>query len=132
MRVISQINLKYWGIGYFFIRNKSGIKLNKNNQYESNSFLSDVGKLASGSFFAQLILILTVPFLTRIYAPAEFGLIALFVSITSVLAGISCLCYEFTIMLPKSEKEAANLFAVSLMFVICESRWGQTPKVEND
>ncbi|MEA5598799.1 lipopolysaccharide biosynthesis protein [Rivularia sp. UHCC 0363] len=81
-------------------------------------FAGDVLKLISGAAFAQGLTILASPFLTRLYAPEDFGLLALFLSITSIINVIACLRYELAIMLPDSDKEAANLLGVSLCFVI--------------
>jgi O-antigen/teichoic acid export membrane protein len=84
---------------------------------KKTTFAGDVGKLASGTILAQAIAVLAAPFLTRLYAPEAFGILALFVSITGILTVISCMRYELSIMLPKSDKEAANLLAASLIFV---------------
>lgn len=85
---------------------------------KKTSFASDVLKLVSGTVFAQVLTIAASPFLTRLYGPEAFGLLALFSSITSIISVISCLRYELAILLPKTDKEAANLLAVSLGFVV--------------
>lgn len=85
------------------------------------SFAADVLKLASGTTFALLLGILAAPLLTRLYAPEAFGMAALFASITGILSVISCMRYELSIMLPKSDGEAANLLGVSLVFVLLVS-----------
>lgn len=82
------------------------------------SFARDVVKLVSGTAFAQLLMILAAPLLTRLYTPEAFGQLALFVSITNILTVIACLRYELSIMLPESDEEAANLLAVSLLFAV--------------
>lgn len=85
---------------------------------KQSSFTSDVLKLVSGTAFAQALTILSSPFLTRLYSPEDFGTLALFLSITSIIGVISCLRYELAIMLPESDEEAANLLGVSLCFVV--------------
>lgn len=85
---------------------------------KKSSFVGDVIKLVSGTTVAQIIGILAAPVLSRLYLPEAFGVTALFISITGVLIVISCLRYELTIMLPKTEKEAANLLALSIFFVL--------------
>jgi O-antigen/teichoic acid export membrane protein len=85
---------------------------------KKTSFSGDVVKLVSGTTLAQAITVIAAPFLTRLYSPEAFGVLALFISITSILVIVSCMRYEFAIMLPKSDKEAANLLCVSLAFVI--------------
>jgi lipopolysaccharide exporter len=82
------------------------------------SFTGDVIKLVSGTTIAQFLAIAASPILTRLYAPEAFGILALFVSITSILGVVACLRYELAIMLPESDEEAANLLGVSLFFTI--------------
>ena len=84
----------------------------------STSFSGNVLKLVTGSAFAQGLGILVAPIVTRLFAPEAFGVAALFVSITAIISVIACLRYELSIMLPKTDEEAANLLAVSLCFVL--------------
>jgi O-antigen/teichoic acid export membrane protein len=79
-----------------------------------SAFAKDVSKLASGTIFAQVLTMATAPVLTRLYGPEEYGTMSLFISITALLTLISCLCYEYAIVLSQSEKEAANMLMVSL------------------
>lgn len=79
------------------------------------SFAVDVMTIAGGTTIAQLIAILTSPIITRIYGSDMFGLSALFASLVTTIATISCLRYEFTIMLPKTDAKAINLLAVALI-----------------
>ncbi|QCS49051.1 lipopolysaccharide biosynthesis protein [Picosynechococcus sp. PCC 11901] len=87
-------------------------------QTNKSSFGKDVLKLVSGTAVAQALSILAAPILTRLYAPEAFGVVALFVSITSIINVIACMRYELAIMLPESDEEAANLLGVSLSFVV--------------
>ena len=81
-------------------------------------FVSNVLKLTSGSVIAQGLGILVAPILTRLFAPEAFGVAALFASITGIIGVVACLRYELSIMLPKTDDEAANLFGVSVFFVL--------------
>lgn len=80
-------------------------------------FSSDVLKLVTGTTFAQVLVILASPVLTRLFSPADFGLLAIFTSITKVLGVVACLRYEFAIMLPDEEKDAVNLLALCIAIV---------------
>ncbi|WP_299403532.1 oligosaccharide flippase family protein [Acaryochloris sp. IP29b_bin.148] len=73
-------------------------------------------KLVSGTVLSQILNIATIPVLTRIYEPQAFGILSLFTSITGIIGVFTCMRYEFSIMLPESDQEAANLFATSLGF----------------
>lgn len=83
---------------------------------KSSSFAGDVFKLVSGTTIAQGLMVLASPFLARLYTPEDFGTLAIYLSITSIVGVIACLRYELAIMLPESDEEAANLLAVSLGF----------------
>ena len=84
----------------------------------SSSFAGDVLKLVSGTAVAQVASLLASPLLTRLFAPEAFGLLALFVSATSILGVVVCLRYEQAILLPDDDGEAANLLGASLLFNI--------------
>lgn len=79
------------------------------------SFASDVLTLAGGTTIAQILAILAAPVLTRLYGPEDFGVWALYISITSIISVISCLRYDYSIMLPESDKEAVNLLGLSVL-----------------
>jgi lipopolysaccharide exporter len=82
--------------------------------HKAASFAGDTLKLVSGTVFAQVLSLVASPVLARLYGPEAFGVSALFVSITGLVSVVLCLRYELAIMLPKTDEEAANLFAGSL------------------
>jgi O-antigen/teichoic acid export membrane protein len=88
------------------------------DQRKSKSFAADVLTLVGGTTFAQLVVLLASPILTRLYGPEDFGVWALFISITGIIGVIACLRYEFSIMLPESDEDAINLLALSLVIVL--------------
>ena len=88
---------------------------------KKGSFAGDVIKLVSGTSFAQLITVLAAPLLTRLYSPADFGVLAVFISTTDLVGVIACLSYEQAIVLPEEEKNAVNLFGLSLLIASCIS-----------
>jgi len=83
-----------------------------------STFAGNVLKLVTGSVFAQGIGVLVAPIVARLFAPEAFGVAALFTSITGIIGVVACLRYQFSIMLPKTDEEAANLLGVSLSFVL--------------
>lgn len=86
-----------------------------------SSFVTDVFKLVTGTTLTQVITVLASPLLTRFYGPEAFGFFALFTSITSIFGVIACMRYESAIMLPKDDREAANLLGLSLLCVVIVS-----------
>ncbi|WP_457641501.1 lipopolysaccharide biosynthesis protein [Persephonella sp.] len=82
-----------------------------------NEFIRNVLTLISGTVVAQSIPILISPLLTRIYTPENFGTLALFTSLVSIISIISTARYEIAIVLPKSNRDAINILALSLIIV---------------
>ncbi len=72
----------------------------------------------SGATLAQGIALLAAPFLTRLYGPAAFGALGLFIAVTRVLTQISGLRYELAIMLPEKDEDATEVFGLALLVVL--------------
>ncbi|MFS2204974.1 oligosaccharide flippase family protein [Variovorax sp. Varisp36] len=79
------------------------------------SFLRSVGVLVSGTAFAQALTFLALPFVTRLYTPADFSALAVFVSVLSIISVAACLRLEIAIPLPESDEDAAQLLALALL-----------------
>jgi O-antigen/teichoic acid export membrane protein len=77
-------------------------------------FLRAVTVLAGGTALGQGLTILASPILTRLYAPEEFGVLAVYASILGILSIVPALRYELAIPLPEDDDAASNLLALSL------------------
>ena len=77
-------------------------------------FAKNVLTLMTGTTIAQAIPIAISPILTRIYTPADFGILALFMSITAITGVISNAKYEQAIVLPKKDSDAINILALGI------------------
>ena len=82
-----------------------------------SNFITNVLKLISGSVTAQFLGIILIPIITRIYNPDDFGIFQLFMSLSGILVIVSTFSYQFAIMLPKTEEDAANVTAVCIALV---------------
>lgn len=82
------------------------------------TFTKNVITLTSATAIAQIVTILVAPVLTRLYGPEAFGLLALFMSITSVISIVACLRYELSILLPESDEDAINILGLCLIIVV--------------
>ncbi len=82
------------------------------------SFLNNLFKLTAGTLIAQVVGILLIPVVTRIYSPESFGVAQLFLSIAAVPAVIAPLSYHFAVMLPKRDEDSANVFALSAACIL--------------
>jgi O-antigen/teichoic acid export membrane protein len=78
------------------------------------SFSAHVLTLMTGTTIAQAVPLALSPILSRIYAPSEFGVFALFSSLVSMAAIIATGRYEMAIMLPENDEDAVNLLVLSI------------------
>jgi lipopolysaccharide exporter len=85
------------------------------------TFLRNVLKLVSGSVIAQLIGFLLTPIITRIYLPGDFGILQLFLSISSIIVAFAALSYDRAILLPKEDDDSANILVLSVILIISVS-----------
>ncbi|MDZ7808717.1 MAG: oligosaccharide flippase family protein [Gracilimonas sp.] len=75
----------------------------------------DIITLIGGTGLAQVIPIAISPILTRIYTPEDFGLLALFLSITSIIGVAATGRYDVAILLPDTHKKANNIAILSIL-----------------
>lgn len=68
----------------------------------------------SGAVLSQLIPIIIIPVLTRLYTPSDFGVFSLYVALATICSVIATARYEIAIMLPKEDFEAINLAVLSV------------------
>lgn len=71
--------------------------------------------LITGSVIAQVIPVLLQPFLRRSVSAEFFGAYSVYLSLIGILIVISSFKYELAIILPRKDKEAANVFMLSLI-----------------
>lgn len=107
-------------------------------------FLKAVIALVSSTVSAQLLMLAVTPVLTRLYLPQDFGLLAMYMAIASVIWTLSSGRYELAINLPKNQVAARqvwvlsqllNLFIAMLCVVSCFfssfiAAWASTPGLE--
>ena len=70
--------------------------------------------LLTGSGLAQAIALAVSPLLTRLYAPGQFGLFALYLSVVALLAVVATGRYELAIVLPEADDDAWQVGALAL------------------
>ena len=90
--------------------------MNINNLLKSD-FIKNMSFQIIGVALAQLLPLLCMPFLTRIYSETDFALFTTFMAIGSIFAvGAGCR-YQFAIMLPKHHDEAKNII-LNLIYIL--------------
>ncbi|OMG54148.1 lipopolysaccharide biosynthesis protein [Tessaracoccus sp. ZS01] len=81
--------------------------------------------LASGTALGQLIAIGAMPLITRIYSPAEYGVLGLFSSVVVIAGSVAGLKYDAAVILPARNGDgnriAIGLFVISILSVAISS-----------
>lgn len=95
----------------FFVRAKCAV----GRILPRSSFGRSVSVLVGGTAFAQALVVLASPLLTRLYSPADFGLLAIHTALLSTIAVAASLRYELAIPLPENDKDAASVAVLSLI-----------------
>ena len=72
----------------------------------------------TGTVIGQLIPVLATPLLSRLYSAEQFGILALYMSISALFVLIASGRYEMAIMLPPEKEKANNLVGLSLSFTV--------------
>jgi len=85
-----------------------------NNIKLKSTFSKNVFTLFTGTALAQIIPVAISPILTRLYEPEDFGLLAIYLSIVSIMCVVATCRYEMAIMLPKTDNEVNSI--VKLIF----------------
>ncbi|NLA39563.1 MAG: oligosaccharide flippase family protein [Methanomicrobiales archaeon] len=73
--------------------------------------------LGSGTAVAQLIGIVAMPIITRLYTPADMGILAVYSSILAIFGIGAIFSYQFAYALPERNEDAINLFGLSLILL---------------
>lgn len=78
------------------------------------SFSGSALLMMGGTALAQAIPLLVAPILTRIYGPEQFGALATFIGLVTVLSVVATLRLEPAIVLPQDDDDAARIVAAAL------------------
>lgn len=78
-----------------------------------SEFIKDSIILSSGTALSQIVLVMSVPLITRLYSPEELGLWSLAISVSAILLPILTLRFDMAIVLPKNRQLAVNLMVMS-------------------
>jgi len=76
-------------------------------------FARNVGMLVGGTALSQVILLVALPILTRIYSPDDFGILAIYMSCLAIISSVACLRLEIAIPLPEKDVQAVELVALA-------------------
>jgi O-antigen/teichoic acid export membrane protein len=82
----------------------------------TDSFLKATGILVGGTAIGQIVALIALPLITRIYNPYDFNTLAIYASVLAILSSIVCMRFDAAIPLPEDEDDANNLLFLALMF----------------
>ncbi|NYT64537.1 oligosaccharide flippase family protein [Alcaligenaceae bacterium] len=85
---------------------------------KKNEFASNVLILMTGTVIGQAIPIAIIPILTRIFTPEDFGLLALYSALISILSVIATGRYEIAVMLPKEDDDAKVIVQAAVFIAL--------------
>ncbi len=88
------------------------------DKVRNNSFVKSVMTLSAGVVLSQVITFVSLPFISRIYAPDILGDYSFLVSNAAILGVVVCLGLMSAIMFPKVEDEAKGLCRLTALSVI--------------
>lgn len=74
--------------------------------------------LALGAAASQALMLAAAPILTRLYAPDEFGILAVFMALLGLIGAVASLRYQCAVPFPKTDEEAAPLLSLGFGIVM--------------
>jgi len=74
--------------------------------------------LAGGTAAGQIISIIAMPIITRLYTPKDFGILSIYLSVLTILAAVISLRYELAIPLPKRDHIARQVVRLGFIIVM--------------
>jgi O-antigen/teichoic acid export membrane protein len=110
----------YWLLGLeiiFQIELIETLKKQIQQKISGSSLLKGLVIMGSGTAISQVLKIIFVPILTRIYPPSIYGTLAVFSSLLLLLIVGSSLKYELAIPLPEKDNDAEYLLILSFSIV---------------
>ncbi|HEX7762448.1 MAG TPA: oligosaccharide flippase family protein [Cellvibrio sp.] len=81
-----------------------------------SEFFRSVSVLVTGTAFAQMLMLLALPLLTRLYSPAEFSILAIYISFLGVISIAACLGFDMAVSMPEKDEDAVNILALGIFF----------------
>ena len=91
------------------------MKLHIFKKITNNSLAKSILIVASGTAGAQLIALVLMPIITRLYGPENYGKLGIFMTIITILAPISTMALPSAIVLPEKDFESKKIASISLV-----------------
>lgn len=82
---------------------------------KQRTLLASVGVLVGGTGIAAVCTAATLPVLTRVYSPTDFGLLAALTGLISIASISACLRFDIAIPIPQHDADAVNVLALAVL-----------------
>lgn len=89
-----------------------------NKLFPHNSFSRSVITIAGGTGLAQIITVLVVPIVTRLYTPAHFGILGIYDSALALLLVLASWRYELAVPLTDNDSTAIDLLGLCFAILL--------------
>lgn len=89
--------------------------------FSSSGLMGKILVLASGAVASRIIGFASVPVLTRLYTPEDFGVLGVFTATVALILPLGTLRYHVAVPLPKYDSIANVLVALSLILLVIVS-----------
>lgn len=87
----------------------------------AGQFIRRVATVGLGGGVAQGLTFLTMPIITRLYAPDAYAGWAILVSVSLIFSSVATLRFELAVVLPHEDEDAANLACLCLLAALMVS-----------
>lgn len=88
------------------------------SKFQKGTAARNVAVLTMGTVVAQVLTVLSTPILSRLYTPSDFGLLAVFLSLSGICAIFVTLRYETAVLVPSCNSEAKALVSLAILIAI--------------
>lgn len=107
-----------WMVKRFYYQIKTDIELIFSAFQREGSFVKNFSYLLGGKFVIVLLMLVTTPFLTRLYTPEAYGYFSFLNAVATNFATFASLGYPLAMVLAPTSKEFYNLMVLSLLLMI--------------
>jgi O-antigen/teichoic acid export membrane protein len=87
-------------------------------RFRQGGLIGSITMLVGGTAFAQALMVLVLPVLTRLYSPHDFSVLAVYASLLGIISVAACLRLDIAIPMPETDGDAANLLVLALGFCL--------------
>ena len=94
-----------------------------------SEFLRKSFVLVSGSAIAQFIPVITAPIITRLYSPESYGLLGLYMMVSSIFGLFATLQLQHAIIQEKEDDEAFAVIELCIVLSVCIALLSAVPVI---